>query len=1380
MSDGSTVWVPVLPSLQDFAGKLKAGTQGAGQAVGEAVGKDIADGVAKSTAAVEKSAELVAKAQSKAADAAGKVRVEEQKLEETRNKAQTASKNLDAAEKNLAALRDSGTASSKELEAAERAVEAARAKSDSAATSTVTAEERLESARRKSTEASDAAAKADGALTDAKGKLATAEGEVARATELSAEELDALTAKQEKAEQASSDLEDAQGKLAIGFAAVAAAVVGAGAVLIGIGGQFDDMFDVIRIGTGASGEAFEALQQNARNVADAIPAMDGGFEQIGSTMADVNTRTGATGETLEELSKQFIALSNMGVDADINDITGAFTAYGTSVEGMPQALDDLHAIQQATGVSMTSLAQSLEKGGPALREFGFGMQSSAGLVGALDKAGIDADKTIAGMAKGLGAFVKAGEAPEQALWRTISSIDDLMAAGDKMEAQDLAMKLLGPKNFAPFLEAIENGTFEFDDMMDSIGASEDTIIGLHEETSDWAESWQLVKQQAMLMVEPLAEALFNQLAPAIETAAEWLQKVLGFVGDNETAFTAFAVVVGGMATGFGLYTIAMKAWTVATRLAAVAQLLLDGTFKASGVGLIITLVAGLVAGIVYLATQTQFFQKLWEVVWGAIKTAFGAVFNFIKNNWQTILAILTGPIGIAVLLITKNWDTIKGVFEAVWNFVKDVTLAVWEWIMDKWEAFIGFFTELPGRISAVAATMWDSVKAAVTVAKDWVVGKWDEMVGFVTGLPGKIASAASGMWDGIKNAFKGAINWIIRAWNSLEFKIPGAKIPGTNIGFDGFTLGVPKIPEFYTGGIIPGYTPGVDTTVIAAGGGEAVMRPEWTRAVGPDYVNEANAAARAGGIPGVHRFLGAYKDGGIVGREPYGLPIGTNTGGFGSSGSAFPPWVHEIEAAHGVKASTYPGHQEGSGLNKGIDWVGSIDSMHAFAGWLASIGDQLEQVIWMHPQTGEKVGIANGVPVGPGTSQPGYYSSDWGGHTDHVHTRQSYAFGATQMVTPEQFMPESSQIMLERESIERPDSMTSTTQAGASPSSTGDPTTVEGLAGKIAGDFVTETTGDFLSIFGLAGITLPSASAQDEQEIVDNTAAHEAVTTAPAPGATPSTVELQAPAAEIVVEDPSSSLSGHELYAYRIAEQAKAMGLPRKAADIGGAAALVEAGNPLRMWANSKLPASLQLPHDAVGNNGTSTGLFQQQNFPEWGSLEQRMDPAESARMFFEHFPSGWESMDPGSVAQAVQRSSLPYRYSQEMDAGRAMIGATGVYDDGGMLLPDQLAYNASALREPYAVFNDDQWGTLDDLAERRDTSNPVAVEIIDRQFNSIVTALGGPPVGTPAPGDVVNSGGPVHITIEINGAQGPEATGRAVVMALEARMATHDGGRTW
>lgn len=49
-------------------------------------------------------------------------------------------------------------------------------------------------------------------------------------------------------------------------------------------------------------------------------------------------------------------------------------------------------------------------------------------------------------------------------------------------------------------------------------------------------------------------------------------------------------------------------------------------------------------------------------------------------------------------------------------------------------------------------------------------------------------------------------------------------------------------------------------------------------------------------------------------------------------------------------------------------------------------GNSVLQVIWDNSLTGQKVGEAGGKLVGPGTTQGGYYHSDWADHTGHVHT----------------------------------------------------------------------------------------------------------------------------------------------------------------------------------------------------------------------------------------------------------------------------------------------------------------------------------------------------------------------------------------------------------
>jgi len=165
--------------------------------------------------------------------------------------------------------------------------------------------------------------------------------------------------------------------------------------------------------------------------------------------------------------------------------------------------------------------------------------------------------------------------------------------------------------------------------------------------------------------------------------------------------------------------------------------------------------------------------------------------------------------------------------------------------------------------------------------------------------------------------------------------------------------------------------------------------------------NQYAQQSSGGGMAGYGGYPGGYAPvaGGMGiptygGGQSYGLAKGTNTGGYGSSGAAFPDWVHQLEDAFGVKASTYSGHQESDrhergyapnpmGQNRGIDWSGSVSAMQNFADYLSQIPGSLEQVIWRNPNTGRSTEIAGG------RTRPGYFADDLGGHQDHVHTRQS-------------------------------------------------------------------------------------------------------------------------------------------------------------------------------------------------------------------------------------------------------------------------------------------------------------------------------------------------------------------------------------------------------
>ncbi|MFS0480316.1 hypothetical protein ACL1CS_11130 [Corynebacterium striatum] len=176
---------------------------------------------------------------------------------------------------------------------------------------------------------------------------------------------------------------------------------------------------------------------------------------------------------------------------------------------------------------------------------------------------------------------------------------------------------------------------------------------------------------------------------------------------------------------------------------------------------------------------------------------------------------------------------------------------------------------------------------------------------------------------------------------------------------------------------------------------------------------------------------------------------------------------------------------------------------------------------------------------------------------------------------------------------------------------------------------------------------------------------------------------------------------GQEFFVSEIAEAAKRLGVGAKGAKIGVATALVESGNPMKMWANNAVPESLKYKHDAVGSDHDSVGLFQQRDNGAWGEVWQRMDPYESAAMFFRQLHTfKWQDMEPGAAAQKVQVSAFPGRYAQQMGLAEELVNKTGVFDSGGLgygkgLLPKDVV-------APERVLSPQQTRAFDDLVYKQ------------------------------------------------------------------------------
>jgi hypothetical protein len=97
-------------------------------------------------------------------------------------------------------------------------------------------------------------------------------------------------------------------KAGMNFKAAFVASAAIGAVIFSEMNKIQEGFNRIRIGTGATGQAFESLKGTAKEVAREV---DMSFGDVANTIADLNTRFGLTGQALKDYSIQALNLAEI-------------------------------------------------------------------------------------------------------------------------------------------------------------------------------------------------------------------------------------------------------------------------------------------------------------------------------------------------------------------------------------------------------------------------------------------------------------------------------------------------------------------------------------------------------------------------------------------------------------------------------------------------------------------------------------------------------------------------------------------------------------------------------------------------------------------------------------------------------------------------------------------------------------------------------------------------------------------------------------------------------------------------------------------------------------------------------------------------------------
>jgi len=394
------------------------------------------------------------------------------------------------------------------------------------------------------------------------------------------------------------------------------------------------------------------------------------------------------------------------VNTTVDGLSTVINAFGLDI-GQTQAVSDsLFTAVKGGKTTFAELSDSLFQVAPAAAAAGVTMQEANAAIATLTSAGVPTSVATTQIRSALVALQRPSEDMtslfnELGFESAQAAIDSqgfsfaLNAVSDRAGGSNGKMiELLGSVEAVSAVQILAGtGADKFSEQLDaqadSAGATGDAFNEIDSTRS--AERNKIAFENLSLtvgtillpMVKSFNEYLTTTFVPFLEnTLLPAFENINGFIMDDLVpAFSAiFGFIRDNIATiltfvgVLGVLLIAFNAQAIATKLMTIAQIALNTSMFLNPMALVALGIAAVIAGIVFLATKTQFFQRTWEIMTAVALAAW----EFFKNLFITAGEAIAGFFTGIVEGIREDFERVTGLLGDAWQGFKDIFMTVFD------------------------------------------------------------------------------------------------------------------------------------------------------------------------------------------------------------------------------------------------------------------------------------------------------------------------------------------------------------------------------------------------------------------------------------------------------------------------------------------------------------------------------------------------------------------------------------------------------------------------------------------------------------------------------------------------------------------------------